>query len=193
MPTIQVFCGSRPGITPHYAEAARELGMLMAQRAYPLVFGGGRVGLMGVLADSVLAHGGHVIGVIPDFLVDRELGHPGVQQMIVVDSMHARKVAMASHSQATIALAGSYGTLDELFEMMTLVQLGRYQQPVGLVNTLGYFDALLAQLDRMQLEGFLRPEHRNFLLVADTSAALLNLIEHWQPGPDLPKWEQVKP
>lgn len=165
----------------------------MAQRGYPLVFGGGRVGLMGVLADSVLAHGGHVIGVIPDFLVERELGHPGVQQMIVVDSMHARKVAMASHSQATIALAGSYGTLDELFEMMTLVQLGRYQQPVGLVNTLGYFDALLTQLDRMQEEGFLRPEHRNFLLVADTPAAMLALIEHWQPGPDLPKWEQVKP
>src|SRR5262249_20375161 len=155
MKRLCVFCGSRSGASPVFADAARGLGELLVRRGCGLVFGGGHVGLMGVIADAVLQRGGEAIGVIPQGLVDRELAHPRCTQMHITQSMHERKALMAKLSDGFAALPGGYGTFDETFEMLTWSQLGLHQKPVGLLNVAGYFDGLLAFLDHTVREGFI--------------------------------------
>jgi len=170
---ICVFCGSSIGNNLIYEEAAQELGRLMAESSHSLVYGGGNVGLMGAIADSVLKHNGKVIGVIPDFLLRLEVGHRGITELEVVSSMHERKKRMADLSNAFIAMPGGWGTLDELAEILTWKQLGLVTQPIGLLNTLNFFDPLLDQMRLMVSAGFLRQENLDFLKVEDTAPKLL--------------------
>jgi len=178
---ICVFCGSRRGADPVYAVAAQALGQALTRRGLGLVFGGGHIGLMGVLADAVLAGGGEVTGVIPQALVDKELAHAAVRDMRIVATMHERKAVMADLSDAFIALPGGYGTADELFEILTWAQLRIHTKPIGLLNTQGFFDPLLAWLDHTVTEGFVKPIHRGLLLVADTAETLLDELIVYRP------------
>jgi hypothetical protein len=182
-----VFCGSSPGALPAYAATAERLGRLLADRGLTLVYGGGDVGLMGVLADAALAAGGNVIGVIPQALVDLEVAHRELPDLRVVGSMHERKGLMADLADAFIALPGGIGTLEELCEILTWAQLGMHRKPCGVVNVGGYFDGLLAFLDHAVAERFFRPEHRAMLLVDAEPAALLDRFAGWTPPP-LEKW-----
>jgi uncharacterized protein (TIGR00730 family) len=174
--TVCVYCGSRPGRQPAYAEAARELGRLIGVRGWRLVYGGGKVGLMGIVADAVLAAGGSAVGVIPDSLMRREVGHPGLTELHVVPTMHLRKQKMAERADVFIALPGGIGTLEELYEVWTWRQLGYHDQPVGLLNTAGYYDLLLAFMQCSVAEGFLAPEQMATLQVGDSPAELLDRL-----------------
>lgn len=187
MQRLCVYCGSRPGDRPQYRQAAVSLGRLLAERNIALVYGGGSVGLMGVLADATLAAGGHVIGVIPDLLAVQELLHPGVQDMRVVPDMHARKALMAELADAFVALPGGFGTFEELFETITWAQLGIHAKPIGLLNTAGYFDSLLAFLDRSFDDGFIKPAYRALYHVADRPEALLPRLADHHP-PSVERW-----
>ena len=169
MKRVCVFCGSNAGIRPEYGIAAQELAAVLARRGLGLVYGGGNVGLMGVLADSMLQAGGEVIGVIPQSLVAKEVAHRGVTELRIVDTMHQRKALMNELSDAFIALPGGFGTLDEFFEILTWSQLGIHAKPSGLLNVSGYYDSLLAMLDHAVTERLLRPAHRE-LVIADTDA-----------------------
>lgn len=173
---ICVFCGSRHGSHMAYEAAAKALGNLVAQEGHTLVYGGGNVGLMGVVADAVLAGGGKVIGVIPDFLLQREVGHRNVTTLEVVDTMHTRKKRMADLSDAFIAMPGGWGTLDELAEILTWKQLGLITQPVGLLNTRHFFDSLLGQMQSMVDEGFLDSDQLELLIRENTPETLLSAI-----------------
>lgn len=186
---ICVFCGSRPGERSAYREAAEALGRLMVERGIGLVFGGGRVGLMGTVADAVMTAGGEAIGVIPHGLMAREVGHEGLTRLHVVGSMHERKGAMADLADAFVALPGGIGTLEELMEVWTWGYLGIHRKPVGLLNVEGYFDPLLAWVDRAVAEGFLREGHRDLLLTAATPEAFLDRLAAYVP-PDLPRWAE---
>ncbi len=188
MRRLCVFCGSKKGDRPEYAESARRLGQLLAERKLELVFGGGHIGLMGVLADAVLDAGGTAIGVIPQALVDKELAHSGLTRLHVVATMHERKAVMADLSDCFIALPGGFGTADELFEILTWAQLGLHSKPIGLLNTAGFFDSLCAWLDRTVREGFLKPKHRGMLLEADNPEQLLDRLLQYQTIETLPKW-----
>ncbi len=188
MKRLCVFCGSRGGDRPVFAGAARRLGETLLARGLGLVFGGGHVGLMGVVADAVLAGGGEVIGVIPQGLVDRELAHPRCTALHVTRSMHERKALMAELSDAFLALPGGYGTLDETFEMLTWSQLGLHTKPVGLLNTAGFFDGLLAFLDHTVAEGFVKPAHRRLVLQGDDPAALVDQLLEVRPAATEQKW-----
>ena len=179
--SICVFCGSSSGARPEYAAVARELGGLLASAGIGLVYGGGHVGMMGHIADAALAAGGHVVGVIPQHLMRPEVAHQRLDELIVVDSMHTRKRTMAERSDAFIVLPGGFGTFEEMFEMVTWAQLRLHAKPVGLVNCFGYFDHLLAFLRHAATEDFLRPQHRNLLLVEASAPSLLDRIVHWQP------------
>ena len=185
---VCVFCGSSTGKRPEYAEAARRLGTAIARRGLELVYGAGHVGLMGVLADASLAAGGRVVGMIPRSLVDRELAHVGLTELLVVETMHERKALMAERSQAFLALPGGYGTLDELFEILTWAQLGIHSHPVGLVNIAGYFDPLLAWIDGAVEGGLLREKHRAMLLVGDDPEELLERVLARGDGDAGSKW-----
>ena len=169
---ITVFCGSSAGLSPQHAERARQVGSWLAAHGIGLVYGGGRVGLMGVLADACLAAGGRVVGVIPQSLADREVAHRGLTELHVVRSMHARKALMADLGDAFVALPGGYGTWDELFEALTWTQLGIQSKACGLLNVDGYYDALLAMVNGAVAEGFIRQQHRE-LLIADTDVERL--------------------
>jgi hypothetical protein len=183
MPRICVYCGSQTGHHERYRQAAVALGQCLVQRGHGLVYGGGSVGLMGIIADAVLQSGGEVDGVIPEALVGRELAHQQVTQLHVVPTMHDRKARMAELSDAFIAMPGGYGTLDELFEIITWAQLGLHQKPIGLLNVDGYFDALVALIDHAIGEGFVRPEHRHFWVIADTPDDLLDaLVQNERPS-----------
>ena len=171
-----VFCGSSLGKAPVYAEAAMALGRAMAVKKIGLVFGGGRIGLMGVIADSVMASGGEAIGVIPKALKERELGHAGVTELRVVSSMHARKAMMAELSDGFIAMPGGFGTLDELCEILTWAQLGIHEKPCGLLNVNNFFAPLLALFDHQMEEGFLAAKHRALLRVADEPGPLIEAL-----------------
>jgi uncharacterized protein (TIGR00730 family) len=176
MKSLAVFCGSSPGNRPAYTELAVRAGELIARRGLTLVYGGGRVGLMGSLADAALAAGGRVVGVIPQLLIDREVGHAGLSQLHVVRTMSERKLLMGDLADSFLALPGGIGTMDELFEAWTWTQLGLHRKPCALVNLDGYYDALLAFLDRAVAEGFLQPRYRAALLVAaDVETALEQL------------------
>lgn len=174
--SVCVYCGSRTGELDAYARAARELGALLAHRDVRLVFGGGSVGLMGVLADAVLDAGGKVTGVIPGGLRTRELAHEGVTEMIEVDSMHARKQRMVDLADAFIALPGGIGTMDELFETWTWLQLGIHDKPVGLLNVDGYYDPLMVFLRQMSDRGFLNRDHLDCLIVDADAQQLLSRL-----------------
>lgn len=187
-----VYCGSSIGADDAYRAAAVALGRLLAERGIELVYGGGHVGLMGAIADAVLAAGGRVIGVIPQALMDRELGHTGVQELRVVADMHERKMTMAGLADAFVAMPGGWGTIEELSEMLTWLQLGIHAKPIGLLNVAGYYDPLLAFVDRMIGERFVRPEHRALMSVAAEPAALLDALSAPRAAPpvkwfDLPK------
>ena len=174
--SVSVFCGSRSGNNPIFAIAASHLGTLLAKEKIKLIYGAGNIGLMGVVADACLAANGHVIGVIPTKLVEKEVAHKGLSELFVVDSMHERKALMASKSEAFIALPGGFGTCDELFEILTWAQLGIHHNPIGILNTEGFFDPLLAWIDQMIEQGFVKPKFRHLLLVATKPDELLELI-----------------
>ncbi|HTM20480.1 MAG TPA: TIGR00730 family Rossman fold protein [Kofleriaceae bacterium] len=187
MQRICVFCGSNTGGRPSYAALARALGGELARRKIGLVFGGGRVGLMGAIADATLEAGGEVIGVIPRALATKELAHDRVTTLHVVDSMHQRKAKMAELADGFIALPGGLGTLEELFEVLTWAQLGIHAKPVGLLDADDYYAPLLHFLDHARDHGFIRPEHRGLLLGARAPAALLAAMASWR-APTVPKW-----
>ncbi|MBN2799989.1 MAG: TIGR00730 family Rossman fold protein [Deltaproteobacteria bacterium] len=172
MNRVCVFCGSSAGNRPAYAEAAEAFGRALARRGVGLVTGGGSIGMMGAIADAALAEGGEVIGVITEHLNDLELGHPGLQQLLVVPDMHTRKRTMGELADAFVAMPGGYGTLEEVFEAITWSQLNIHAKPVGLLNVDGYFDALVAFIDRAVADGFVHPAHRALLVVASTPEAL---------------------
>lgn len=184
---ICVFAGSSAGIRPTYAGAARELGHLLATRNIGVVYGGAKVGLMGAVADAALEAGGHVVGVIPRALVEKEVAHDGLSALHVVASMHERKAMMSSLSDAFIALPGGLGTWEELFEIATWGQLGLHRKPCGLLNVHGYFDPLLSFVEHAVAERFVRREHAAILAVADTAVDLLDVLATWTP-PDVAKW-----
>jgi len=187
MNRLCVFCGSSPGSDPVFADAARMLGRALAEAGIGLVYGGGRAGLMGVIADAALAAGGEVIGVIPQALVDRELAHRGCTTLHVVDSMHTRKAMMAELADGFVALPGGIGTLEELFEVWTWAQLGDHAKPVALLNVAGFYDTLTAFLGEIEAKGFLRHRHGDMLLVAEDAAALINRMRGYVP-PETTQW-----
>src|SRR5688572_3937282 len=176
MPSICVFCGSNSGADDRYILQAKLLATSMVDSGFTLVFGGGRVGLMGVIADEMLRNSGKVIGVIPQFLYSREVGHDGVTELEIVQSMHQRKKRMAELSDAFIALPGGWGTLEELAEILTWKQLGLITQPVGLLNIDSFFDPLLTQFQKMVEQGFLAKANRDLLIVADDPAILIQKL-----------------
>jgi hypothetical protein len=174
--SVCVFCGSSPGLRPRYREAARELGIVLARRGITLVYGGGHVGLMGAVADAVLSQGGQVVGVIPEHLMRPEVAHQNLTELRVVDSMHTRKRLMAERADAFVVLPGGYGTFEEMFEMITWLQLRLQSKPVGMFNVEGYYDALLGFLRHAADEGFIRAEHRDLLIVESMPALLLERL-----------------
>src|SRR5436305_1539184 len=188
MQTVCVFCGSSSGSNPVYATAARELGADLVRRGLTLVYGGGRVGLMGEVATAVTAAGGSVVGVIPHALSAKEIAYAEATELVVVDTMHARKALMADRADAFVALPGGYGTCDELFEIVTWAQLGIHRKPVGLLNVNGFFTPLLGWLDHVVREGLLKAKHRALLLVAETVPELLDKLAAWRPAAPVVKW-----
>jgi uncharacterized protein (TIGR00730 family) len=182
MQRVLVFCGSSPGARPSYVAAARDLGELLARREIGVVYGGASVGLMGALADAALAAGGEVIGVIPAGLFPTEIPHAGLTEQRVVETMHERKALMAELSDAVVTLPGGSGTLEELFEMFTWSQLGLHRQAIGLLDVEDYWQPLLAMLDHMVTERFLRAQYRDALLVDTDPATLVERLERHRPS-----------
>lgn len=181
MKRICVFCGSRPGVRPAYRAAAEAVGGLLAERGIELVYGGGNVGLMGIVADACLAAGGRVVGVIPRALLEWEVGHEGLTRLEVVDSMHTRKARMAELADGFIALPGGLGTFEELFEILTWAQLGFHSKPIGLLNVEAYYQPLVQMMERGVAEGFMKAENRGLLLVEDNAQALLRTMGAYHP------------
>jgi hypothetical protein len=188
MQRVCVFCGSSPGARPAYAEATAEVARLLAGEGIGVVYGGGHVGLMGVLADTAMAAGGEVIGVMPQMLVDREIGHTAITELRVVDSMHERKALMADLSDAFVALPGGAGTLEELFEVYTWSQLGLHDKPCALLDVDDYYAGLAAFLDHAVRERFLREEHRAALMVERDPRTLIDRLREFEPRAVTPKW-----
>jgi len=174
--SLCVYCGSKPGFVPAYASAAREVGTLIGALGWQLVYGGGRAGLMGIVADAALAAGATVVGVIPASLMERELGHAGLTELHVVETMHERKQMMAERSDAFIALPGGLGTFEELFEVWTWRQLGYHDKPLGLLNIDGYYDALLEFIDKTMTSGFVAQAQRDLLEVGTNASELLQRL-----------------
>ncbi|HET6504345.1 MAG TPA: TIGR00730 family Rossman fold protein [Amycolatopsis sp.] len=187
MRRICVFCGSSTGRDPVYAEQAAALGKLLAEREIGLVYGGASVGIMGAVADAALAAGGAVIGVIPKRLMRVEIAHAGLTELHVTSDMHERKAKMAELSDGFLALPGGAGTLEELAEVWTWAQLGLHRKPIGLVDVAGYYQPLREFADHMVTEGFLRPQHRDMVLVDPDPAVLLDAFARYEP-PVIPKW-----
>ena len=190
---VCVFCGSSLGIEDSYRRTADLLGRTLAGRGIELVYGGGRVGLMGVVADAALGAGGRVVGVLPKGLFTREVGHEGLSELHEVASMHERKTLMYDLSDAFVALPGGFGTLDELFEILTWAQLRIHAKPVGLLNVAGFFTPLLAWLDQVVAAGLLKPKHRELVLVADAVPELLDKLAAFTPPPAVRKWDDTPP
>lgn len=189
MRSVCVFCGSSSRARETYFDAARRTGAEIARRSFRLVYGGAGVGLMGALADAALEAGGEVVGVIPQSLVDKEVAHPRLTRLLVVESMHSRKALMNELAGAFLALPGGLGTLDELFETLTWAQLGFHRKPVALLNTAGYFDDLLRFLDRAEQDGFLHPAHRAMIVAGADPDALLDAMRDYA-APAAGKWWQ---
>ncbi|MFO0723223.1 MAG: TIGR00730 family Rossman fold protein [Myxococcota bacterium] len=184
---ICVFCGGSPGKDPVYARAATSLGAFLAERGIGVVTGGGKIGLMGAVADGALDKGGEVIGVIPEKLKEMEVAHDGLTQLHVVEGMHARKAMMARISDGFIALPGGWGTMEEVFEVTTWAQLNYHHKPVGLLNVLGYFDHLRRFIDHAVESGFIRSVHKNLIQVSDEPGDLLDSMARAEV-PDLSTW-----
>ncbi|GAB4505561.1 MAG: TIGR00730 family Rossman fold protein [Anaerolineales bacterium] len=189
MDSICVYCGSSDSVSPDYLAAARQMGLILAQRRLRLIYGGGRTGLMGAVADGALAGGGEVIGVIIPSMNTPALAHPGLTRLEEVADMHARKARMHALADGYIALPGGFGTFDELFETLTWAQTGAHQKPVGLLNVKNYYDRLLAALDHAVAEGFIFPEHRHSLCCESNAVNLLNTMEnHAYPHEAVKRW-----
>jgi uncharacterized protein (TIGR00730 family) len=187
MKRVCVFCGSSVGSRPVYSEAARQMGTLLAKKGIAIVYGGGNVGLMGVLANAALAAGGEVIGVIPSVLADREIAHQGLSDLRIVDSMHTRKAMMAQLADAFVALPGGVGTFEEFFEAVTWTQLGLHRKACGLLDVDGFYSPLIDFINRAVGEGFIKPEHRTAVVADPEPDRLLNKLAN-VVVPDLPKW-----
>src|SRR5215210_2614862 len=184
---LAVFCGSNSGARPEYIAAAHSLGILLCERGIGVVYGGSSVGLMAALADTMLANGGDIIGVIPRMLVEREVANSALSDLRIVESMHERKALMAELADGFMALPGGIGTLEEFFEIWTWAQLGMHDKPCGLLNVAGYFDGLLEFLDRAVTEKFVRDVHRRMVVVESNPAELLARFEAYNP-PRVVKW-----
>lgn len=184
---ISVFCASSTGHDGIWMSEAQLLGAYLAKQGITLVYGGGRVGLMGAIADAAMAHGGEVIGVIPHFLNSKEVAHTGITQLIPVETMHERKLRMSELCEGIIALPGGFGTMEELFEMITWAQLGLHRKPVGLLNSNGFYDHLIAFIGQMVDLGFLKKENQDMLLVGNTIEDLLDKMENYE-APVVTKW-----
>jgi uncharacterized protein (TIGR00730 family) len=187
MKSIVVFCGSSEGYDETYREAAYELGRVLADRNIRIIYGGGRIGLMGALADGALENGGKVIGVIPVFLQTKEIMHHGLTEVIRVNTMHERKLKMHEISDAVITIPGGWGTMDEMFEMLTWAQMGLHQKPMGILNINGYYDALQALTDNMVREGFLNEEVNRMVLVSTSIEDLLQKMDDYV-APEVKQW-----
>ena len=189
MKRIAVYCGSNKGIRPEYAAAAEQLGALLAREKIELVYGGGCVGLMGVLADAALKGGGHVIGVIPEKLVIKEVVHEKLPDLRIVKTMHERKALMAELADGFIALPGGYGTFEELFEVLAWSQLGWHQKPFGLLDIAGFYRPLLEFLAHTRDEGFIRPQHHELVLVEENAENILRRMRRFRPTGEV-KWQK---
>jgi uncharacterized protein (TIGR00730 family) len=187
---VCVYCGSSPGNRPVYTEQARALARLMVERDIGLVYGGGKVGIMGVVADAVLSLGGRVVGIIPQALIDREVAHPGLSELVVTRSMHERKTIMAERADGFIALPGGLGTLEELFEAWTWAQLGIHEKPCGILDVADFYGGLVRFVDHAVSEGFIKPQNRGVLIVESDPVRLLDRFAAYT-SPGFEKW--VKP
>ena len=187
MKMVCVYCGSNPGRLPEYRDAARLLGYEMAGRGLGLVYGGASIGVMGAVADAVLERGGQAIGVIPYSLATKEVSHDGLDELIVVDSMHERKAKMAELSDGFIALPGGWGTIEEIFEMLTWAQLGFHEKPCGLLNVASYYDSLFAFLENAIEQQFVKEEYRPMIMMDEAPGALLDRFERYR-APKVKKW-----
>lgn len=188
MRTVCVYCGSSDAVRPAYLEAARAMGRVLAARGRRVVFGGGGTGMMGALADGALQAGGHVVGVLPRAFHSAALAHASLSELELVDSMHARKARMAELAEAFVALPGGFGTLEELFEILTWAQIGLHRRPVGLLNVLDYYDPLLRAIEHARQEGFIYDEHPSLLVCEREPEALLDRLEAYTPPPGLERW-----
>lgn len=187
MKNICVYCGSNPGRLPEYRDAARLLGYEMAGRGLGLVYGGASIGVMGAVADAVLERGGQAVGVIPYSLATKEVSHDGLDELIVVDSMHERKAKMAELSDGFIALPGGWGTIEEIFEMLTWAQLGFHEKPCGLLNVAAYYDQLFAFLENAIEQQFVKQAYRPMIIMDEAPAVLLDRFDHYR-APQVKKW-----
>lgn len=185
---VCVYSGSSDSVGAVYLQAARAMGEALADHGMTVVFGGGRTGMMGALADAALARGGQVIGVMPREFNTEVLAHAGLTEMQVVETMHERKARMAEMADAFVGLPGGFGTLEELFEILTWAQLGHHRHPVGLLNVAGYYDPLLAMIERAAAEGFLYGEHRQLLITALEANDLINRLQRYRPPDGLDRW-----
>ncbi len=188
---ICVFCASMDGARPEYRAAATAFGTAAAERGWTIVYGGGKVGLMGAVADAALAHGGKVVGVIPRALVEKEIAHAGLSELHVTETMHQRKALMADMSDAVITLPGGFGTLDEIAELVTWAQLGYHRKALVLLNTENFFAPFIAWFDHIAQEGFIRPHHRGILVVRPDVPSAIETLETYQP-PLIDKWLEKK-
>ncbi len=187
MQNIAIYCGSSSGTNSVYSDAAHEVGVYLAKNEIKLVYGAGSVGLMGIVADAVLANRGEVIGIIPQFLMDLEVGHTNLTQLHITNNMHDRKKIMCDIADGIIALPGGYGTLDELFEMLTWSQLGLHEMPIGILNVNGFYDPLLAMVQKMVEEGFLKKENQDLIIVDDNIGSLIGKMKS-NERPKASKW-----
>ncbi len=187
MKSVTIFCGSSSGVDERYSQYAANTGRLMAERNIEIIFGGGKIGIMGIVADACLQAGGKVTGIIPKFLKTKEVAHDSLSQMHVVGSMHERKMLMHEMGEAVMALPGGYGTLEELFEMITWAQLGLHPKPIALLNIAGYFNHLVQFMHHMHSEGFISETHRDMILVHENPEILLSMMERYV-APDVPQW-----
>ena len=187
MKSIVVFCGSSAGHDPEFLVSAKQLGATIASREARLIYGGAKVGLMGCIADTVLSQGSEVIGILPRFLSIKEVAHEGLTQLLIVENMHERKTKMFELGDAFIAMPGGFGTLEELFEVVTWAQLGLHQKPIGVLNVNGFYDPLMAQLDHMVSKGLLKQRNRDLIMIDSAVDGLLAKMEAYEPGPEK-KW-----
>ncbi len=185
--SVLVFCGSKEGTNPAYKEQAFLFGQYLAEQEIKVIYGGAMIGVMGAVADGALSKGGHVIGIIPRFLSRKEIIHEGLTEVHKVNSMHERKLMMSEMCDAIVALPGGFGTMDELFEILTWAQLGLHQKPVGILNTEGFFDKLLAFIHSMSEQGFVAPVHQHMLQTEVDYKKLIHLLNHYNPPP-FPQW-----
>jgi len=191
MKSVSVFCGANFNGDPAILKAVNDLAVVFVEKEITLVFGGGRVGVMGLIADAVLDRGGKAVGVIPQFLIDKEVGHTGLTELIITSNMHERKQKMADLSDGVITLPGGFGTLEEFFEVLTWLQLGLHNNPIGLLNIDGFYDPLLAQMDIMVEKKFLKPLNRDLVLSHSDPAELVLLMENFNSNPD-EVWFEVR-